>query len=75
MTDINGYGELWPDPFGMDRAPKWVMPWLAPGPIALQALSELGTPLHACQTGDLLRPRRLECRRTLRRGPSETIAT
>ncbi|GAB7065718.1 hypothetical protein H7J06_26265 [Mycobacterium hodleri] len=56
MTDINGYGELWPDPFGMDRAPKWVMPWLAPGPIALQALSELGTPLHACQTGTYFDP-------------------
>lgn len=56
MTVIDEYTGLWPDPFGMEQAPKWVMPWLPPGPIAQEALSVLGTPLLACQTGTYFDP-------------------
>lgn len=60
MTVINGYVSLWPNPFGMEQAPKWVMPWVPPGPIALEALSVLGTPLLACQTGTYFDPDELD---------------
>lgn len=56
MTVIDGYMSLWPNPFGMAQAPKWVMPWVPPGPIAMEALSALGAPLLACQTGTYFDP-------------------
>lgn len=42
---------LWPDTFGMEQTPAWVMPWLSPGPVARQALAVLPYPLRACETG------------------------
>jgi hypothetical protein len=52
MPMINGDDrDLWPYPFGMAETPPWVMPWLAPGPVAQQALAALPFPLRACQTG------------------------
>lgn len=42
---------LFPYPFGVGETPSGVMPWLAPGLIARQALAVLSYPLHACQTG------------------------
>lgn len=60
MTLIDEYMELWPHPFGMSEAPQWAMPWVAPGPIAQSALANLGTPLHACQTGTYFDPEELD---------------
>lgn len=43
--------QLWPYPFGMSGTPPWVMPWLAPGAVAQQALAAMPYPLRACETG------------------------
>lgn len=52
MTRLSGTAlSLFPDSFGISETPQWSMPWLAPGPIARQALAVLPHPLHACQTG------------------------
>ncbi len=42
---------LWPYAFGMDKPPKWAMPWVRPGVLAQQALAVLPSPLCACATG------------------------
>lgn len=54
--DEDLYKALWPHPFGMSEAPKWTMPWVAPGPVAQSALAKLKTPLHVCPIGTYFDP-------------------
>ncbi|MDV3133319.1 hypothetical protein [Mycobacterium sp. 29Ha] len=51
MPVVQGFQQLWPNPFGMDATPTGVMPWLAPGQVAREALACLEFPPRACQTG------------------------